>query len=234
MGIEISPETGQLAPETTALVTRAEEVDGEVTNILSWIDESLDTAGHKRARLGLLLLEVSQSELFRPLGFASFNGWLKDRVEKFPNLKRSQLYVHMGVAKYLLPHIDPGKLERMGISKAKEISDMIRLTGKYPDADIIEAAENRFTTIEQLRAMLHERYALPAEEKPEGEYYDFGGFYAEPEEIEELNRALDVAARTDPAIGKGVPDPMRKKECLIRFAREYLATYEATVNAGRD
>ena len=208
---------------------RAQELDGKIRATLSWMDATKEEAKHRIAALGTWLLEVSEKELYRELGHASFHRYVHEVVQPFTNLGVTQLYACRSVVEQLASHASPEQIERIGISKAYELAQAVRRTGRAPGEQLLLAAET--LPVAEFKAAVAERFELrEGEEKPAHQkWISVGGFYATAEEAQEFERALDCARRTDPVVPQAWPEWRQNKECLMRMAMEYLATYSANV-----
>jgi hypothetical protein len=207
--------------------------DAEVVSVLEWMNKATEDADCKKARLGRLLIEVSEKELYRELGFPSFDQWMKNRISRFKSLQRTQLYAHMFTARHLLPHVDEKTFEQIGINKAKVIAEAIKTTGVAPKEEIVRAASNPRVTEGQLRQMVVEAYNLPEDDKPKGRWRDLGqlgAIYAEDEEWAEIRRAVEVAMMTDPVMSAESSDSAKLLDALLKISRDFLAAHEAEVN----
>lgn len=182
-------------------------------------------------RLGCWLSETKQNEYWRLWGFGSFGKFMTDLRERYEK-GRTQLFHYTSVVEKLLPQISEADLETMGISKAIVLKNTVtRTRGTIDDETVATACDPR-TTEQGLKAFVHTRYDLPPGEKPKGTWFDFGGFFLDADEREEIRRAMGVAEKVDPPIAADLPDWARRKEILLRFAREFLGTYEAAVSRG--
>lgn len=207
---------------------RAAQADAEVTAILAWMNEAIENGSAKQARLGRLLLEVSERELYRVLGFSSFDRWLSDRTEKHGRLRRTQSYAYLMVARHLLPHVDEKQFEAIGINKARVIANAIKMTGLAPKPELIEAAARPEVTESQLRQQVVEAYSLPEPEVEDGHWYDLGvlgAIYATRAEWGEITRGLGMAAMTDPIMPNDASDSAKLKDCLLKLSREYQSSW---------
>lgn len=148
--------------------------DSEVLSLLEWMNHASAEADGKRAKLGRLLVEVSEKELYRELGFRSFDQWLQSRISQFGQLRRTQLYAHLFTARHLLPHVDEKQFEEIGINKARVVAEAIKTTGVAPSKAIIKAATDPKVTESKLRQLVTETYNLPEKPQEEGRWHDLG------------------------------------------------------------
>lgn len=182
-------------------------------------------------RLGCWLSETRQNEYWRLWGFGSFGKFMTDLRERYEK-GRTQLFHYTSVVEKLLPHISEADLETMGISKAIVLKNTVARTSVNVDAETVATACDPHVTEQGLKAFVHTRYDLPPGEKPKGTWFDFGGFFLEADERAEIRRAMEVAEKVDPPVAVDLPDWARRKEILLRFAREFLGTYEEAVRRG--
>ena len=174
--------------------------------------------------IGITLIAVDDTKAWM-LRAKSSDQFIKDCEDKFGK-GRTVLYQCKSVARHLLPHIPADKLIEIGISKAQPLATFVKNSGKKPPAKLLAAAEDAGVGVEQFRAQIAETL----HEKPEsGKWFQPGGFFCTTEERKELERAYDLAARTDPPIGD-VSEWMWSKEVQQRLAMEYLTTYEKELN----
>jgi hypothetical protein len=179
------------------------------------------------ARLGYLLNIVRQKKYWQDWGFPSFGAYIKD-IETRIKKGRSQIYGAISAVDRLLPYADEGQIEKMGITKALELSKMVKLTGSAPSSDILKSAMDSEVDSGEFKAKLfQENNVLKAEDK--GTYYDIGGFYATEDEVLELDKAFDLATQTDPPIPQETSEWQRRKEVYLRLSREFIGTYENEV-----
>lgn len=207
----------------------AKEAAKKIDALLTQIASAENSLARNWVRLGTLLRQVRDEQHWMALRFSTFNKYLtsvSDRIGK----RRTQLYACIGVAHRLLPVVGEENLIAMGLGKAAEINRMVKATGRSPSEDLIAVAVDSTKTLHDVREMIFEEtHVAPVHE---GSYFDLGGFYALPEEKEEIEHAFEIAARTDPVIGNEVPAWARLKDIIQRLSREYLATYEQLVLRG--
>ncbi len=199
--------------------------------ILAEVDRLLDSAREGRESLNRTYVEIGaalcQVETHKAwlLTDHSFEAYIK-RCESRFGKSRTQLFAYKSCAQNLLQYLPAEKLVEIGISKAQPLATFVKNSGKKPPAKLLAAAENPKVGVEEFRASIAETL----HEKPEsGKWFQPGGFFCTTEERKELERAYDLAARTDPPIGD-VSEWMRSKEVQQRLAMEYLATYEKELN----
>lgn len=227
---EILPPEGQV---DRALVVQREQdaflISSELAVLLNDIRRGELALASNFARLGSLLVQIRAKRYWQLWGFHSWSAYIESirgSVEK----GRSQLYQVIGVAEQLLPVVSEQELVEMGISKAIELKRLLKSTGVKPSPEVVAKAKDPAVTIQELRAEL--ATSTHSDEFPRpGTWYDLGGFYATPEERQEIERGFNCAIHTDPVIPLDWPEWARKKEVVTRLAQEYLATYEATVPA---
>lgn len=174
---------------------------------------------------GLLArFEKVQGWKFLP-GIDSMPKYLKSLETKH---KRSagQLWAYLEVGKWLSP-IGEEKLDLMGISKAFEIVRATKQAKKAAvDPRLIEIALQPSETIASVRAAAHNVYNLDTEALTPGTYYDFGGFYMDDTEREELKEFWAIGSIIMD-IPDSAPQWKRAKQCLMAAIREFNGTHAA-------
>jgi hypothetical protein len=207
----------------------AQKVTEQIDFILNSIKMNEMSLATGYANLGTQLLKIRTEKYWIVLGYKSFGAYIetiKERIDR----GRTQIYQFIGVAECLLPSINESQLGQMGISKALELKRIVSEKGCKPPQVLIDSAINPHTTREELRKQVFGY--LHKQEEPQGIYFDLGGIYLSAGEREEIKRAFDVAARVDPVIPIEWQDHQRKKEIMLRLAREFLGTWEELVNRG--
>lgn len=214
------------APEDEA---DAKQAEAAVAEILTKIKEEEHSLASNYARLGNVLYHIRQKKYWIMWGHQSWGSYIKSVEEKF-NRGRTQLFQWVSIAENLLPMMTEEDLVEIGVSKAIEIKRVVIETGRRPSASLITQAKDPEVGVNEIRAaVFQEIHGAPPDK---GVYLDLGGFYVSPDERAEILRAIDVAKRTDPVIQHDIPEPTQRKEVFLRFAREYLGTYEAVVEGG--
>jgi hypothetical protein len=185
------------------------------------------------ARLGGLLAAFKSCEGWRGLNgadgqpYPNFDAFMLELRERY-NRGRTQLYQFCSVAEKLLPMISADTLDEMGISKATEIKRAIGgVPGRAVTPEILEAARNPKVTIKQLRAILADAFNI-TDERPAGQWFDFGGAYLTPDERKAFVDAVKV---TTAILGlkNDVPDHIQRKEIFLAWAAEFEGTHAAEV-----
>lgn len=205
---------------------KAEELLKKVDTVLDAARVAYDDLMSSYAQIGELLVQVKETKAWM-IKFKSFNSYLKYAEGKFGRGK-SSLYHYVTVAERLLPTISSQDLQKMGINKAQILATVKHGTGQLPKEFITKALGDG--TVEELKEYVFETTNRPPDDRTK--WFDVGGVYFTKEEREEYERAYSVAVRIDPPISKDLSDHMRTKEVLLRFAREFLATYEQEVEHG--
>lgn len=223
--VEDSPKVEVMGSDDEEAMAAAKQIDRLLDEIKSG-ELSLAT---NYAKLGSQLLRVRSKKYWLSLGFRSFGKYVESVKERI-SLGRTQLYMFISVAEKLLPSVTEEDLNKMGITKALELQRVVVQTGRGPSKELVDHALDPDTTREKLRGAVFQSLNQPADEP--ATYFDFGGCYLTAGEREEIKRGFDVAERVDPAIPIEWPEHTRKKEVMLRFAREFLATYEQLVERG--
>lgn len=206
-----------------------EELHAQITAELSRLDSIKGEAQLRIARLGGLLAQLAEGDKYRALGYRSINQYIHEAVRPFSNLGATQLYACKMAAERLLPYVEANDIEAMGITNAHALANAVRLTGRVPPKELVEAGKRQKT--EEFKATVATRFQFPQDDGAvRGTWRDLSGFYATAEEWAEIERAFECAKRTDPTIPVTDPEWAQMKEVMLRMCREYLSTY-ATVEA---
>lgn len=228
-----APMLPQVFPEER--VREARELDAAICGDLDWLNEKKDEAQHRIARIGGALQRMAENGLYEVLGFPSIHRYMRDRVSQREHLNPTQLYAYKEVAEQLASHATPAEIEAMGITNASILAKAKRATGRAPSAEVIAAAQEQKT--DEFKQTVAVEFELrPEEPRPKGKWYDFGGFFAEPDERKLIERAIECAKRVDPVIPVSDSEAAQRKEVFLRFCMEFLSTHEETVTlqaAGR-
>lgn len=173
------------------------------------------------AQFAQALLTVQKHKYWED-SFVSWGDYLDNVTTKF-NLGRAQLYHKLSTVKQLQESVSLEDMTEMGISKATVLANVHSKYGSLPSGSVEMAKE---LTVKELKQSLAE--ALHTPEEDHMEWMDLGyAFYVTPEEKAEIVAAEKAAREQDPAISTSLKDFMQKKEIVLRFVREFLATYPA-------
>jgi len=220
--LAVRSQTELVAEHTTIF----EQIDSLINRLLSKEGE-LD---HGYAKLGLLLVEVSEQELWREAGFKSFDTYLSTLIEKY-HKGRTQMYCYFTSVREMKPYLTEGQMNDMGISKLSELKKATLKLGFPPNNEVIEIAVDPKKTVSDVRKAIAQNHQLTVEEQ-QGTWFDLGGFFVTPEEKLVIREAFEAAWRCDPVIQKSVKNEIRTKEGLIRMAMEFLSTHGDAVERG--
>jgi hypothetical protein len=203
-------------------MVEAVEISTQVEELLESIRHGAQTLATEYVRLGVCLYKIRVGKHWIPLGYRSFGGYMES-VRNRIQLGRTQLYAYISTTEKLLPSIGESDLNKIGISKAKELTKYVRETGGRVPDDLVQMALDRSVGQDELRGAVFE--ALHSEALETGKYFDMGGCYLTADEMLEVKGAFELACRVDPMIPIDQPEHMRKKEILLRLCREFVATY---------
>ena len=173
-------------------------------------------------KLGTLVHKIRQKKYWEYFGYHSFGSYVANLEPKI-NKKRSQVYLCIGVAEALTPHIHEEQLVEMGISKANELSKYTKQSGKLVPDDLLASALNPDKDVEEIRSEVAALLHSTVIEK--GKWYDIGGFYVSDEEKQLIEDTIELAKRIDPVISHELPEHAQRKEVILRFVYEFQATY---------
>lgn len=223
---------------TLAIVKSEPEAAQEAVQLRAAIEAELTGALGKEedlsrsyVRLGVLLYQFREKEAWRALNYSGFNHFISEMGERFDR-GRTQLYSYISTVEKLLPQVSAETLEQIGTSKAQALVRAQRSSGgRLLPESVLDAARDPKVTANQLRTLAYEAYDVHLPDTEKGVWVDLG-FYASFDEREILKRAFRTAERTDPVIGKELPDHVRRKEAILRWALDYLSSFEAQAERG--
>jgi hypothetical protein len=82
------------------------------------------------------------------------------------------------------------------------------------------------TTVKDLKKLISITLRLPEDD---GDWFDLGAeFYVNPEERATIEDAVRVAILCDPATKKTISISMQRKDVVLKWCMEFLATYGGT------
>jgi hypothetical protein len=205
----------------------AEGVNEEIEKVVISLRYQRDQVEFSIAKLGTLLLKVHDNRLWEKLGhpsWGSYIGYVQDRLQ----IGRTQIFQYVSVAKALLPVMSEDEMASVGITKCIELKRFQNLTGKRPTPELVAHAKH--SSMAELKARVFlETHGMPMEKE---RYFDFGGCYFSDDEREEIELAFQAACLVDPPIPEGTSDVPKKKEIMLRLAREFLSTWGDLVQEG--
>lgn len=201
----------------------AEKLLARVDNLLDKTREAQDELHRNYVEIGIGLLAVQTHKAWMILdGVKTFDQYVMGCQGRFGR-KRTALYGYTSVVRELLPSLGPEKLVEMGISRAQSLVPYVQAGHSITPEILQNAAEQG---VDEFRTTINGKlHKIP-------EYvgaWRVIGFYATKEEWDEIERALDIAARTFPPVAPHVPAWVRTKEAIQRMCMDYLAQYEAEV-----
>jgi hypothetical protein len=205
------------------------EADGlktDIERLVGTITDELHSLASQWIRLGMLLNTAQKKQYWKQWGHTSWGSYLQSisgRLER----GRSQLYEYLGVVQKLLPVAGEETLAKIGISKARELKRIYGVFQKSPPPEIIEVAAGP-ATINELREAIYDNLN---QKEPEKEKYAYSTIaYRLPrDEQEVLERAKEIALKTDPVVQPNVSPEQQWGEALWRWAVYYLGGKEAEV-----
>jgi len=224
---------------TDALATRSQTeqpIQGEAVSVFDQINVLIQklliaesNLEHGYAKLGLLLTEVSEQELWREK-YKSFDTYLKELSETY-HRGRTQLYAYFSSVREMKPYLTEEQMNVMGISKLNVLKGATKKLGFPPNADVISVALDEKSTVSEVRKAIAQTHSL-TEEESQGTWYDLGGFFVTPEERLVLREGFEISWRIDPQIQPTVKESIRIKEGLIRMCMEMASSYSEQTEAG--
>jgi hypothetical protein len=174
-------------------------------------------------KLGSLIFTMKAKTLWLALNYNTWTDYFTALQEKYDSGK-SQLYAYMNIAKTLQPIVGEKLLLDMGVSKAGELSKAVSTTGKAPSDEILKDAVNPKISTKQFRQKLFDEQHI-TDHNEKGVWFDFGGFYLNPDEKQEILKAITLAKHIDPAVSVSLPEHVQRKEAILRLAREFIGTW---------
>jgi len=224
---------------TDALATRSQSeqpIQGEVVSVFDQINVLIQkllvaesNLEHGYAKLGLLLTEVSEQELWREK-YKSFDIYLKELSETY-HRGRTQLYAYFSSVREMKPYLTEEQMNTMGISKLNVLKGATKKLGFPPNADVISVALDEKSTVSEVRKAIAQTHQL-TEEETQGTWYDLGGFFVTAEERLVLREGFEAAWRTDPVVQTTIKESIRIKEGLLRLCMEYLSVHGEAAEKG--
>jgi len=218
----VSSQSEHLAEHSTIF----EQIDSLINRLLSKEGE-LD---HGYAKLGLLLVEVSEQELWREAGFKSFETYLSTLIEKY-HKGRTQMFAFFTSVREMKPYLTEEQMNDMGITKLSELKKATKKLGFPPNTAVMDVAMDPRSTVSDVRKAIAQNHQF-TEEEQKGTWLDLGGFFVTPEEKLVITEAFSAAWRTDPVVQRSVKNEIRTKEGIIRMAMEYLSVHGEAAERG--
>ena len=212
-------------------IIKATEVLAEPSSVFEQIDSLIQKLlaaetklDHGYAKLGLLLTEVSEKELWRG-AFPCFDDYLSSLCERF-HRGRTQIYTYFSSVREMRPYLSEEQMNKIGISKLNELKKTTKKLGFPPANEVIETALDPEKTVSDVRKSVAQNHNLTPQEQ-NGTWLDLGGFFVTPEERTVITESFQAAWRTDPVISPTVKETIRTKEAILRLAMEYLSVHSA-------
>lgn len=204
-----------------------EQIDSLINRLLTK-ESDLD---HGYAKLGLLLVEVSEQELWREAGFKSFDTYLTTVIEKY-HKGRTQMYAIFTSVREMRPYLTEGQMNDMGITKLNQLKKATAKLGFPPNNAVMKIALDPKSTVADVRKAVAQNHQF-TEEEAKGTWFDLGGFFVTDDERLVIREAFEAAWKTDPVVQRSVKNEIRTKEGLMRMAMEYLSVHGDTSEEGR-
>jgi len=211
-------------------IEEAAKLSTGIDSVLETIAESHKSLSSNCIALGSLLKKVRDKQYWRLYNHPTFGSYIDSVMEK-TGRGRTQIYAYISTVEKLGKYVPEEKLLEMGISKASELAKLMGKTGAPPTPELVATASDESVTLAELKASIFETTNIK-DDFEKGTYYDFGGAYLTAGEKDEFDRAFETACQIDPVISKEFSDTARKKEVLLRWVREFLATYESLAAKG--
>lgn len=212
----------------------------EIDSLLDQITSHETRLARSYARLGGMLREVKNQQYWMAYGYDRFSSYLSFICEKIGR-QRSQVYAILTVAETLLPLVSEEQLESVGISKAHELRRLVQQGGNIKSevlddtnqtedtcgtVQLMDYASRPKVTAAMLRVKINE--LLHCHEGPSGNWYDFGGFYATPEERKEIEDFW-VLGRKVLDLTEEKAEHVWKKEVVLASVRESIGSWQGEI-----
>lgn len=170
-----------------------------------------------------VVAETQASGSWRPQ-HSSFGHYV-DWVALACDQKRSTVYYWFGVARSLRRAFPDADLSRLGFEKGKYI---LRVNKECPKVakDILSKAMDSSINASSLEQIAIESGFKKSEKSLPDEKWmsaDFSSYFSHSEK-KELQDAKYAATHADPPISRSLPPAIQRKEVLLRWAREFLAS----------
>lgn len=217
--LDIGP--GEVDPFTDSDRSEAEQISHDMEHTIDSIRSGELKLATSYAKLGSLLLRVKARQFWLTWGYKSFGQYIDDLRGKIGR-QRSQLYNVVSVAERLLPSVSESDLEKIGITRANELSRWAKYSGKRVSQELLDIALDPTKSVEDLHVAVLEKLNQKGESK--GTWWDWGGCYLESDERKEVNQAIELAKNTEPEVDRNLPDHCQRREVILRFAREYYSS----------
>jgi hypothetical protein len=179
------------------------------------------------ARLAGLMAAFKQTEGWREYAYPSFNHFILFLSEQY-RLKPRTLYQHIAIAEKLLPLVGAAGLDKMGVSKALEVTYAARRAQSPVRPELLEAAMDEKNGRSEIRALAHRLYELKPGEQVKGTYVDLGGFYMDDEQYKSFTEGVDLTC-TLLQLPKEMPQWLRFQKCILAWIQEFSGTYSSEV-----
>lgn len=219
-------------PFTEEQKQEAAQIKKELSTVLDEIHSQEQKLETNFVKVGAMLEAVREKKfwLLPEWGtFKSYNAFLESIAPKVGK-GRTRLYACAGIAKQLLPYIPPEELTDIGISKASALASAVKRSGKKPSDDLLTAAKNPNTTLQQVQELIADDYGA-RDEGEKGVWFSLVGVFFSPEEKEEFERAVGAACQADPPLQYHVKwedaTAGQRKEILWRWIATFLAEHGA-------
>lgn len=213
----------------------ASQTKQELDRVLDEIQSQEKKLETDFVKLGTMIDEVREKKFWLLWDYKSFNAFLEAIAPKVGK-GRSRLYACAGICRELLPYLPPEELSDIGISKASAIASAVKKSGKKPSDELLKAAKNPATTLDQMQGMIADSFGL-REDMEYGTWFALSGIFLSDEEREELMRGIRCACKVDPAMNHVIDkwqdaSAGERKEVIFRWVREFLGTWEAETEKG--
>ena len=176
------------------------------------------------AHLGWLLFEVAELQLWR-LNYTTFKDYLRS-VSEVSKKTVAQLHRYFLTVRDLSDTFSAAQLETIGITKAMQLRKAKDYAIILPKIIAEAALDSRITT-QDLKKIISTTLKLPEDD---GDWFDLGAeFYVNPEERATIEAAVRAAEQCDPVTKKTIDISMQRKDVVLKWCMEFLATYGETV-----
>jgi hypothetical protein len=176
------------------------------------------------ATLGWMLFEVAALQLWK-VKYETFKDYLRS-VSKVSKKTVSQLHRYFLTIRDLSDIFSVAQLEAIGITKAMQLRKAKDYAIVLPKVIVDAALDSRMTT-QDLKKIISTTLKLPEDD---GDWFDLcAEFYVTSEERATIEAAVRAAEHCDPITKKTIDISMQRKDIVLKWCMEFLATYGETV-----
>lgn len=176
------------------------------------------------------MVDIDVNEYWR--GSYESMGQFMAHISDTYNIGRAQLYNYRSTAVALLEAgVTEKEMDKMGINKAKELAKAAKKNDGHVPAKAIETALKPKTTAKDVRQVLFKALNIVPDENTNWFDLDFSSYVTE-EEQKTFEDAANAARHGDPVISEKSEPHVQRKQILLKWAQNFLASYYQDVVEG--